>query len=80
MIQEFDTVRIAELTELDREYDGTKNIKRAPRVGDIAVVVHEYEPNNPDAKVAVEMIDESGNTIWLADFDKDELEFISRPK
>jgi hypothetical protein len=36
-------------------------------VGDVATICHEYQPDNPDARVAVEMVDENGNTIWLAD-------------
>jgi hypothetical protein len=31
------------------------------------------------APVAVEMLDDEGYTVWLADFEKDELELVERP-
>ena len=48
-------------------------------VGDIAVIVHEYDPADLSACVAVESVDPSGNTVWLADFERSELELVSRP-
>ncbi len=78
-LREYDTVRIIELHENDRYFDGTDTVKRVPKIGDIATIVHEYEPNNPNGRVAVEKVGDEGRTIWLADFAKGELELISRP-
>jgi hypothetical protein len=79
ILREYDLVRIANLLTNDRKFDGSDKVKRAPRVGDIATIVHEYEPHDPNGKVIVEKIDDEGYTIWLADFDKDELELVSHP-
>jgi hypothetical protein len=48
-LKEYDKVRIVKLNKNDRKFDGTDKVKRAPRVGDIATIVHEYESNNPNA-------------------------------
>jgi hypothetical protein len=45
-------------------------------VGDVAIVCHEYQPDDPTARVAVEMVDQCGATIWLADFERSELELV----
>lgn len=79
-LKEYDTVRIVKLNRVDRWFDGTEGVMRAPRVGDVAVICHEYEPTNPSALVAVEMVDENGMTIWFADFARDELELVSSKK
>ena len=78
-LKEYDIVRIVKLLTNDRKFDGTNKVKRAPRVGDIATIVHEYEPSNPNGRFIVEKVNDDGHTVWLADFEKDELEFISRP-
>ena len=77
--KEYDIVIIVKLATNDRKFDGTDKVKRTPRVGDIATIVYEYEPSNPNGRCIVEKVDDDGYTIWLADFEKDELEFISRP-
>lgn len=78
-LREYDIVRIAKLHTNNRNVDGNYKVNRAPRVGDIATIVHEYDPNDPNGKVIVEKVNDDGYTVWLADFEKDELEFISRP-
>lgn len=48
---------------------------RAPRLGDVGIIVHLYgDPQNPKA-YAVEGF-ENGNEIWIADFVPEELEEI----
>jgi hypothetical protein len=36
-------------------------------------------PGKEDSPVAVEMVAGDGRTVWVADFDRDELELVSRP-
>ncbi len=79
-MREYDTVRVVRLRALERAFDGTAPVARLPRVGDIATVAQEYDPDDPGGTVAVEMIDADGFTIWLADFDRDELVCIHRPE
>lgn len=76
VLKEFDSVRIVRLLKENRHYDGTDGVRRAPTVGDAATIVHEYDPESPRGPVAVEKVDSDGNTVWLADFDRDELEYV----
>jgi hypothetical protein len=75
-IQEYDVVRVAKLKKGNRSFDGSEGVKRPPQIGDVATVCHEYNTNNPSATVAVEMATDDGMTVWLADFDRDELELV----
>ena len=77
VLKTFDTVRLVRLDQTHREFQGSDGARRAPRVGDVGAICHEYEPGNPQALVAVESVDETGKTIWLADFSRDELELVS---
>ena len=79
-VREFDTVQVVRLATLEREFGGTEPVARAPRVGDIAMVAHDWEPDDPAGTVIAEMTDEDGYTVWSADFDKDELVCIFRPE
>ena len=78
-LREHDVVRVTRLVRPDRPYDGTERVRRAPEVGDIATICHEYDPEDPTALVAVEMVDDDGFTVWLADFERTELELVRRP-
>ena len=79
MLREFDEVRVVRLAKPKRDFDGTPGLLRPPAVGDTAIVVHEYDPADASATVAVESVDTSGNTIWLADFERSELELVDGP-
>ena len=78
-LREFDVVRVVRLLRADRPFDGTDGVRRPPRIGDVATICHEYDPGNPAAMVAVEMSDDQGLTVWLADFERTELELLRRP-
>lgn len=71
-------VRVIALLESNRKFDGSDGVFRAPQVGDIATICHDYDPSDPNAPVAVEMVNDQGLTIWLADFDRSELELVTR--
>ena len=75
-MREDDTVKVVRLLAAGRRYDGTESVARAPAVGDVACVCHEYAPANRKATVAVEMLDDRGSTIWLDDFEREELELV----
>jgi hypothetical protein len=76
-IREYNVVRVVNLRIENRPFDGTAGVMRPPRIGDIGAVVHEYRPIGRTAPVRVENVDEDGMTIWLADFERDELELVS---
>ena len=78
-LRELDVVRVVYLAPHPREYTGSEGFAREPRIGDIGTIVHDYgEGRNARAPVCVECSAESGHCIWLADFDRDEIEFLSR--
>ena len=77
--REYDVVRVAKLVQADRPFDGTECVRRAPKVGDVATICHEYDPDDPTAVVAVEMVDDDGFTVWIADFERTELDLVWRP-
>jgi hypothetical protein len=69
ILKELDVVKIAKFLREDRDFDGTENVKRPPRIGDIGTIVH------LDGKFCiVENVDSDGYTAWLADFLMEELE------
>ena len=70
-MNEYDVVRVIKLEQADRSFDGTPEIKRSPRVGDIGTIVRVL---TPDRAFVVECVDRYGMTIWLADFGIDEIE------
>ena len=75
---EYDVVRVTQLLQPDRYYDGTQGVKRSPRVGDIGAIVH--MPPGSNSWCIVESVDNDGLTIWLADFVADELELVEAAK
>ena len=78
ILREYDIVRVVRLESPDRFYDGTESVMRPPRIGDVATICHENKPGDPSGSVVVEMVDQDGMTIWLADFARDELELVRR--
>ncbi|HEY5137901.1 MAG TPA: hypothetical protein VIJ25_01080 [Methylococcales bacterium] len=75
---EYDVVRVTQLIQLDRHYDGNEGVKRSPRVGDRGTIVH--IPPGINSRCIVECLDKDGFTIWLADFVIDELELVVAAK
>ncbi len=78
-LREYDVVKVVKLLQKDRPFTGSESISRPPQIGDVATICHEYSPQDSSATVAVEMVNEKGYTIWLADFERSELEFVQRP-
>lgn len=70
MISELDIVKVTALLESDRPFSGTEGLRRPPRVGDLATVVHVLEPGR--AFIA-EAVHPDGFTLWVADFRAEEL-------
>ena len=77
-LQKYDLVRVKQMIQSDRKYDGTEGVKRSPRVGDRGVIV--YIPPGTNSWCIVECMDQDGFTIWLADFVDDELELVEAAK
>ena len=73
---EYSTVRVARFIQAERFFvEGADEITRRPRIGDEGIVVatgsHEGE-----RLYMIECITDEGDTVWVAEFSPDELEFI----
>lgn len=80
VLREYDVVRVSHLLRPERAYDGTESVRRPPAIGDIGTICHESVPSDQTAPVTVEMVDQNGMTVWLADFAREELELVERPR
>jgi hypothetical protein len=70
MYAEYVVVRVARLRVVERPFDGSSDVMRAPRIGDVGTIVNVLAPN----AFVVECVDRDGMTVWLADFYADELD------
>lgn len=70
--KELDVVHIVKLTCAERAIEGTEGIVRQPQVGDTGTVLLVLEDLN-HRQYLVECVDPSGYTVWIADFEEDEL-------
>ncbi len=78
MFHEFEVVKVINLLDAHRAYDGSEQVMRPPRVGDIGAVVFIHSDENQALSCCtVECVDEEGYTVWLADFLPEELELIA---
>jgi hypothetical protein len=77
-IEELDLVRVVALHRESRDHEGTESVKRQPRVGDVGAVVHVYSPVSGAPNFAVEAVDKEGLTLWVADFEANELKLEAK--
>lgn len=68
-------VKIVRDDNPDREVAGTAGAFVPPEVGEVGEVTYEYP--EPDLRVTVENKDVAGNTVWFADFNRNELEPVA---
>lgn len=79
-IKQYGLVRVVRLIHPPEHYDGWRVNRRSPHVGDIGTVIDILQaPGLPDDYV-VESSSPDGVTIWLGDFDAEELEPIDDSK
>jgi hypothetical protein len=71
-LSEHDVVRVVRLRTSGRNLSGSEGIRRAPRVGDEGTIVNVPAPG----AFVVECVAPDGDTVWLADFRRDELERV----
>lgn len=71
----FDSVRITRLLTPAREVDSGTAPPAQPRVGDTGTVVETLG----DGLYLVERVTDDGRTVWLAEFDREELTLLDRP-
>ena len=71
-LRELDVVRVVALHGRPAEHLTLMHVQRPPRVGDVGTVV-ERSAGTP-ARYLVESVTGEGETVWLAEFDPDEVE------
>jgi len=70
--RELDVVRITSTGTVERIVDGSPGVVRQPAVGDLGSIVHVISPT----KFIVECVDGEGQTVWISDFDLDEIQVV----
>lgn len=73
-IEQYDIVEVIRLTRPTRGTWGSPSVNRQPKVGDVGTVVEKWvaPPSSPGCYL-VECVDKNGLTLWLSDFEEDEL-------
>lgn len=78
---EISVVRVTQLLKEHRDFTGSSDHERPPRVGDTGTIVSVYSTPGQIPAYDVECIvtdgEHAGWTIWLATFTHDELELLS---
>jgi hypothetical protein len=74
---EYQLVRIARLLRDREDYDAWKLNQRSPALGDVGAVVDIFHAQGLVDRYVVECSGPDGVTIWLDDFDAEELEAVS---
>lgn len=74
-MKELDCVKVVKLLRDNRPFNGTENVKRPPKIGDVGTIVHFQKDF-----CVVEKVDSEGYTVWLADFIPEELEIYEMKK
>jgi hypothetical protein len=67
-------VRVVRLNQAHRHWLSSEGVGRPPQFGDIGTIVHIDVLNDPATPYIIECVDDQGLTVWLADFDRDEIE------
>lgn len=74
---EDELVRISRLLREPGEYDGWRVSQRDPAVGDVGTLLDTLHAVGDRDRYVVECSGTDGMTIWLGDFDADELEPVT---
>jgi hypothetical protein len=69
----FEEVRVRELRRPPEAYDGWMLNQRPPAVGDVGTLIDVLSAPGAPSRYLVEMSGADGVTIWLGEFDAEEL-------
>ena len=73
-LEQYQLVRVRQLLQPPSEYDGWRVNKRPPKIGDVGTLVDILHADGLKERFVVECCKTDGTTVWLADFDRDELD------
>ena len=77
MLRELDPVRVVSLRDPPTQHLAVAGAQRPPRLGDTGTVVQLLRPGDPSTTYLVEAVTGEGETIWLGEFTREELELLS---
>jgi hypothetical protein len=70
---ELDVVKVIRLATPTRDVGGTERVRRQPMLGDLGTVVAVRSRTSGPPGYYVESVNDEGLTVWLAEFEGDEL-------
>lgn len=73
-LEQYQLVRVTSLHQANAEYDGWRVNRRPPEIGDIGTLVDILHADGLPDRFVVECCEADGTTVWLSDFNADELE------
>jgi hypothetical protein len=76
MFIQYEIVRIVQLKRAPEKYNEWRINQRAPKVGDIGCLIDILMASGYPNSYVVEAVAPDGTTIWLADFEEDELKLV----
>ena len=79
LLQQYQLARVVQLRYPLDTYDGWRVNQRPPAIGDMGTIVEILHAPGLPNKYVVESSDADGITIWLGDFDAEELIPIDDP-
>jgi hypothetical protein len=72
-LKQYEIVRVVQMLHPLEEYDSWHANKCTPQVGDTGTIVEILQSPNLPTKYTVEAVEPDGATLWLSDFDADEI-------
>jgi hypothetical protein len=72
-LKEYTQVKVVKLLRSPEHYDGWGFNTRLPRIGDVGTIVDILTAPNYPNKYTVESVQNDGVTVWLSDFQAEEL-------
>ena len=75
-LAQYEAVRVRKIRYPDDDYDGWKVNKRKPQAGDTGILIDILNAANLPPRYVVESSGDDGVTIFLSEFDEDEIEPI----
>ena len=73
---QYETVRVRKILHAEDDYDGWKLNQRKPQVGDTGTLIDILSVPNLPLRYVVELSGADGVTIFLSEFEEDEIEPI----
>lgn len=73
-LRQFELVRVRKFLQSPESYNGWRINQRVPQIGDVGTIVEILQGDGSPDCFVVESCDSNGMTLWLGDFQAEELE------